>query len=299
MTRALVLGGGGVAGIAWETGVIAGLAWAQVNLLKADTLIGTSAGAVVAMQLGTGRTPDELYQRQLEARSNEQPAKFGWLLMLRYWLCTLGARRIEQFGARVGALALRAKTEPEEVRRSVIDSRLRMHTWPERKVQVTMVNARTGEFRVVDRHSGVPVVDAVAASCAVPGVWPAVTIDGEKWIDGGMRSPVNADLAMGHQKVVIIAPIERGFGVMASLDEQVRQLSAQGAEVEVIVPDAASKKAMGSNLLDPSVRADAAHAGFAQAANVAGRLSLVWGASSTGPFKVSSAPAAEPLPALR
>ncbi|SUA47100.1 Uncharacterised protein [Nocardia africana] len=64
--RALVIGGGGVAGIAWANGVIAGLADAGIDLTAADVYIGTSAGANVAAQLTSGLTPEELFRRQID-----------------------------------------------------------------------------------------------------------------------------------------------------------------------------------------------------------------------------------------
>jgi NTE family protein len=145
--------------------------------------------------------------------------------------------------------------------------------WPDRALTVTAVDAATGEFRTFDRDSGVPLVPAVAASCAVPGVYPPVTIDGRRYVDGGMRSAANADLAAGYERVVVLAPITRGVGPMASVDAQV---SGMVARVAVVSPDEAGRRAIGRNVLDPAARRPSAEAGRAQAASVAERVAAAW-----------------------
>jgi NTE family protein len=129
---------------------------------------------------------------------------------------------------------------------------------------------------VFERDDGVPLVDAVAASCAVPGVWPPVSLEGEKWIDGGMRSAVNADLAAGHAKVVILAPVAGGIGAAQSVDAQVAALRAAGSAVVVVSPDREARGRMGRNSLDPSKRAAAAEAGRSQAKLEIDRVADVW-----------------------
>jgi NTE family protein len=158
----------------------------------------------------------------------------------------------------------------------VIESRLPVHEWPSARLRVTAVDAETGGFVVFDRDAGVSLVDAVAASCAVPGVWPPVTIDGRRWIDGGMRSSANADLAEGYQRVVVLAPVSGGFGPIARLGDQVAALRAGGAQVSVVTPDRDARRAIGRNMLDPARRAMAARAGHAQAPSVAAEVRDTW-----------------------
>ena len=62
--RALVLGGGGITGIAWETGLIAGLAALDIDLAAADVIIGTSAGSVVGTDIASGQGPRRGTARQ-------------------------------------------------------------------------------------------------------------------------------------------------------------------------------------------------------------------------------------------
>ncbi len=275
---ALVLGGGGITGIAWETGVLAGLAEAGVDLTGADLVVGTSAGSVVGAQVTGGAELEGLYARQLEPPASEKVARLTRAALARYALAMLRSRgRDEEFRRRMGALALAAeragRTPSEQERLDVIGSRLVGTGWPDRPLVVTAVDARTGGFRPFDRTSGVPLLQAVAASCAVPGVYPPVTIDGRRYIDGGVRSTANADLAQGCERLGVLAPIPRGVGQMASVDAQV---SGMVSRVAVVSPDAASRAAIGRNVLDPAARAASARAGRAQAAAVAERVAEAW-----------------------
>ncbi|MET8207955.1 patatin-like phospholipase family protein [Streptomyces sp. NPDC005373] len=276
--RALVLGGGGLSGIGWISGILHGLAEAGADLWDADTVIGTSAGSVAGAQLTSGRlTPAELYERQLAAPVGEIAEHLGAAATLRHARAALSSRTPEDFGRKVGHIALAADTPDEATRRAVIAGRLVSHRWPERPFLVTAVRATTGEFRVLDRGSGVGLVDAVAASCAVPGVWPPVTFEDDRWIDGGVRSPANAHLAEGHDRIVIIAPIAAGGGTLESARAQAERLTAGGARVTLITPNRTTRRAMGHNSLDPTHRAPSARAGREQAPAHAASVAEVWG----------------------
>ena len=275
---ALVLGGGGITGIAWELGVLVGLAEAGVDLTSADLVVGTSAGSVVGAQLTCGAGLEAAFARQLAPPTGEQVARMTRSGLLRYGLAALRSRGDDvAFRRRVGALALAAEraglTPTEQERLDVIGSRLVGLEWPDRDLRTTAVDAETGEFRVLDRTSGVPLLQAVAASCAVPGVYPPVTIGGRRYVDGGMRSAANADLADGYDRVVVLAPVPRGFGPLAGVDAQVTGMVAR---VAVVSPDGASRRAIGRNVLDPAARAGSARAGRAQAAGVAAEVTEVW-----------------------
>jgi NTE family protein len=274
--NALVLGGGGVTGVAWETGILAGFSEAGLDLSNADLLVGTSAGAAVAAQLASGTPLATLLEWQQEGSAHEITARLGPAVLARYIWAMFTRRQPAEYGRAMGRLALGAKTVAEADRLAVIASRLPSHEWPERPVRVAAVNARTGEFRVFDRDDHIPLVDAVAASCAVPGVWPPVSIDGEKWIDGGMRSAVNADLAAGRARVVILAPITAGFGAVSPVDKQAAALRAAGSAVVVVSPDREAKSQMGRNSLDPARRAAAADAGYRQATLELERVAAIW-----------------------
>jgi NTE family protein len=277
---ALVLGGGGITGIAWEIGVLAGLAEAGVDLSRADLVVGTSAGSVVGAQVTSGAELEAMYGRQLEPPTEEKVARMARAALARYaWALLRSRGRDVEFRRRVGQLALAAEkaglTPSEQERLHVIGSRLVGKDWPERSLVITAVDAETGEFRTFDRDSGVPLLQAVAASCAVPGVYPPVSIAGRRYIDGGMRSAANADLAQGFDRLVVLAPIPRGIGPMASVDAQVTGMVSR---VAVVSPDRHSRTAIGRNVLDPAARAPSAQAGRAQAATVAERVAEVWSA---------------------
>jgi NTE family protein len=274
--RALVLGGGGITGIAWEWGILTGLAEAGIALADADLVVGTSAGSVVGAQVANGLSPAQRYEAQLAPPDGELAGRFGTGTVLRYGLAMLvGSRAPREVRQRIGRLALRAGGDEAE-RVAVIDSRLPVKEWPTGPLlRVTAVDAETGEFRVFDRDSGVPLVRAVAASCAVPGVWPPVTIDGRRYMDGGARSGTNADLAAGYDKVVLLAPLVRGFGPMPGAAAHVARLRPE-SQVALVSPDPEALRAFGRNVLDPAKRADAARAGLRQAASVAASVRAVW-----------------------
>ena len=275
MGRALVLGGGGVTGIAWEIGLLHGLHEAGVDLTDADVVIGTSAGSVVGTLVRSGHRLAELYDEQLAPPDGEIAAKLGSGEILRMVLPLLLPGSPRSRRRRVGRGAVRAHPEPATERLRVIRRRLGRDDWPEGQLRVTAVDATTGAGRVFDKDSGVPLVDAVAASCAVPFVWPPVPIHGVPHIDGGMRSSVNADLAQGADRVVVVAPIARSWSKASSPASQLSRLGP-GVRSVVVSPDAAALEAIGKNVLDPARRAEAARAGYRQAADVVTAVWTVW-----------------------
>ena len=275
--RALVLGGGGLSGVAWETGVLAGLAAGGADVTAADYVLGTSAGATVAAQLGSGLSLTELFERQTvpELQSAELSPDIGRVIeLMESWeKLPLEYPDPVELRREVGQRALAVQTVPEAERRAVIAGRLPQHSWPSRRLAVVAVEASTGDVRVFDKDSGADLVDAVTASCAIPGIWPPVTIGAGRYIDGGTRSAVNADLAAGYRRVLILAPMAD-----LALEGQSAGLVAGGEEVQVqvIIPDEESTAAFGLNPLDPAVRAPAARAGYAQGERAAAAVSRLW-----------------------
>ncbi|HKF75717.1 MAG TPA: patatin-like phospholipase family protein, partial [Candidatus Dormibacteraeota bacterium] len=171
----------------------------------------------------------------------------------------------------IGSQARTANTRFTEAGRlEVIAARLPVQEWPERPLRVTAIDTEDGRFVTWERSSGVPLTLAVASSCAVPWIYPPVTIRGRRYMDGGVRSPTNADLATGHDVVVIVAPT--GGLSSALLDAEVADLRRAGSRVEVVVPDAGAVEAIGPNPLDPARRAASARAGRGQAAAAAAVL---------------------------
>nr|WP_269328629.1 patatin-like phospholipase family protein [Kineosporia babensis] len=272
------MAGGGITGIAWELGIIAGLAELGVDLADADLVIGTSAGSVAGAQLRSGTPIERLYAEQLRDARGEVRASPPRRTLLRRALIGMTPGTGPKTCRRIGRAALAARTVPESTRRTVIESRLPERAWPQEPFKVTAVDASTGELVVFDNESGVALVDAVGASCAVPMVWPPVTIRGRRYIDGGVRSWANADLAKGYERVVVLSPFTALLGRRGRVGAQLNQLGPDVQKV-VVMPDANTKRAMGSNPLDPAFRSDAAKAGRSQARLVRDRVAGAWGRS--------------------
>jgi len=279
--RALVLAGGGLAGIAWETGILRGIAdespATAEAVLSADVLVGTSAGSTVAAQLISSLGIDALFERQLESSTTEINPNVGIEEITELFLTamTQPGSKTEKL-QRIGSVALATETVAEIVRREVIEHRLPEHDWPQRILRISAIDTATGELVTLDRNSGVNLVDAVAASCAVPGVWPPVTIGGSRYMDGGVGSTVNLDLAADCDVVVALLPQGRTspspFGTGA-----VEEVDSFPGSVYAVFADDESLAAFGANPLDPACREPSAKAGREQGRRVAGEVAAFLG----------------------
>ena len=142
---------------------------------------------------------------------------------------------------------------------------------------ITAVDADTGEPVVFDRHRGVDLVDAVAASTSSGA---AYRIGDNRYINGGYRRNENADLAAGYRRVLVLSPfggrsrhpLEWGMHLAAQVDE----LRGLGSSVETIFPDSASEHLFGANAMDPSTRLPAAQSGYNQAETLGEQLAQFW-----------------------
>ena len=291
-TTALVLGGGGSTGNAWLIGVVAGLAAAGVDVTGADLVVGTSAGSTAAAQLA-GCAPARLLADIMAAAPQPSAAPAG--SARRPFAAGPPTTHLERTDAiiaassdaadmrrRMGAagLALEAASDPtaHELWRDTVAARLPSREWPRRRTLITAVDARTGEPVVFDSHSGVDLVDAVAASCSSG---PAYAIGERRYIDGGYRSNAdNADLAAGHERVLVLSPFGGRSRVPVDwglhLAAQVEELRAGGSRVEVVVPDRDSEHLFGANAMDVSARPAAARAGERLGRALAAPLAELW-----------------------
>ncbi|HEY5149843.1 MAG TPA: patatin-like phospholipase family protein [Mycobacterium sp.] len=276
-TRALILAGGGLAGIAWETGILQGIAdespATAEKLLNSDVLVGTSAGSTVAAQISGPLPLEQLYERQVAEASHELDPGVDIddiveLFMIAMSRPSATAREKLQ---RIGAVAASTPTVPEPVRRRVIEQRLPSHDWPDRDLRVTAIDIGTGELVVFDSSSGVALVDAVAASCAVPGTWPPVTIGERRYMDGGVSSTVHTAVASDCATAVLLVPSGESapsvFGEGAAAE-----IAAFGARTFAVFADEASLRAFGPNPLDPRCRVPSALAGRKQGRRVAAEV---------------------------
>ena len=281
--KALVLGGGGIAGIAWETGVLRGIAdespTAARVLLDSDVLVGTSAGSSVGAQISSGHAIEDLFERQIQASSAEIDPGNGIDTVVELFLQAVADPHstVTQKRQRIGAVALATETVAEPVRRDVIARRLPSQHWSDRVLRVTAIDIDTGKLVVFDRDSGVKLVDAVTASCAVPGVWPPVTFGERRYMDGGIGSTINLDVAGDCDMAVVLVPA--GESAPSSFGEgPASEIAAFGGTALGLFADDESLAAFGSNPLDPRCRIASAQAGRAQgrreAAGVAAFLAV-------------------------
>ncbi|MBA2955839.1 patatin-like phospholipase family protein [Nocardioides sp. MAH-18] len=277
MRRGLALGGGGVTGIAWETGLLLGLQDLGVDVTVADAVVGTSAGSVVGAQLTTGISLSDLFAYQVSQPRPAPLARISPVVLWGFARALLRARGdLEAFGRHVGAWSARradaGRLPSLESRFDAIRERLPVQEWgPGGRLQVTAVEVETGALRVFDGSDGVPLVAAVAASCAVPGVYPPVPIQGRQYVDGGARSGSNADLVADCDRVLAFTPVDRAVGPLRSAGQLLGDVPHL-----VVSPDADSVRAIGKNVLDPARRAASARAGRAQAAAVAPLAREIW-----------------------
>ncbi|WP_313314413.1 patatin-like phospholipase family protein [Stutzerimonas nitrititolerans] len=277
----LILGGGGITGIAWMTGLLFGLSEKGFDLRECGRMLGTSAGATVAAQIREDSGLGELYERQVNTSKQVQELT-PQVRLLR--LLPLAISVLPKLNApvertqRIGRLALRAEAGNAQARQSVITARLHpRRDWPAKPLALVAVDVLTGEARIFDRNSGVALADAVAASCAVPGIWPPVSIGGRQYMDGGIRSASNADLAVNSSQVIVLAPLGVRHGIAGrTLARQIAKLEQAGTRVQIIGPDRASAAAMGRNPLNPTRRAIAAQAGREQGHLIATEYERNW-----------------------
>lgn len=274
MTKALVLGGGGVTGIAWHLGLLSALHRAGVPLADADTIIGTSAGSVVGTLVAAGVDLEDAVKAQAQevvappGRSGPRPGQ---------WMATMSALLDpsippQEARARVGAMALAATTPDEQTWLARIGALLPTRDWPDRDLRLVVVDTADGRDTVLTADSGAPLLQAVAASCAVPGLMPPVTIGAQRFMDGGVRVGAGADLAAGASRLVVIAPM-----AMLSRDRILAEMAATGAAHTLLIePDQAALDAFGPNFMDPVRRPLAVQAGLRQGNSLAPAVRQMW-----------------------
>jgi NTE family protein len=291
----LVLGGAGSVGHAWEIGLIAGLFEAGLNVTEADLTIGTSAGATAAAQITSGIPPTQLLAAILAPAAppptgavgpgrGQAPMGPASDHMERMSAVIEAARDAADMRRSMGAAALEAEqSSPGSVPaqwRAVVAARLPSAHWPQRALVIPAVDAHSGEPVVFDRHSGVDLVDAVAASTSNGFGVPPYRIGDHRYINGGYRRNENADLAAGYARVLVLSPFggrsrhpqEWGMDLATQVDE----LRAGGSRVETIFPESEAEPMFGANAMDVSLRPAAARVGDNQGRALAGVLTEFW-----------------------
>jgi NTE family protein len=285
----LVLGAGGVAGGAFHAGVLAALeevtGW---DPRRATVVAGTSAGSITATSLRAG-----LCAADLLARAEGRPLSAAGARLLAgagpppgppAGRSAARARRPADIAARLARaaarplearpLALLAGLLPEGAVGtdpiSAAIARLPLATWPGDPLWICAVRERDGRLVVFGRDRRPPLPDAVAASCAIPGFYRPVRIDGETFVDGGAHSPTNADVLSGARVdlVVVSSPMSlTGRGLRLAIDQparrwsrllleaEARRLRRHGTHVIAFQPTAGDAAVIGPNPMDPGRRA--------------------------------------------
>jgi len=286
-SRALVLGAGGPVGRTWQSGLIAGLIEREIDLGDASLIIGTSAGAIVGAQLALGlkfAAPSKFDLAGQPASASLSDVSGLLAAMAR----AMRSPEPEIERAKIGAFAIEAQTISEEdsIARTAF-AQIRGHSWPTR-FRATAVNARTGKLQVWDASSGATLERAVASSAAIPGVFPSITIKGERYIDGGVRSMLNADLATGYDIIIVVSCFAlEGVGEIKNPDmatinaAQIAELGAlrnATSTLAVIAPNEAflTLTHRGAAMLDGRLGPEAFRIGYAQALQEAEDIRLTW-----------------------
>lgn len=283
----LVLGGGGIYFVAWQIAYLRELARHGVDLSRATTMVGTSAGSVVASLVAAGRL--DLAGKQLEAVSRV-PQLVGALAPVGQ-LNSSQQRALEVFTAatddrpetikRIGFAALAADAVPPAKIRRSIALILASRRWPSDALHIATVDTYTGERLVVRQKSGVPVSHAAAASSSVPGIFSPQPVLDRRCMDGGVSgSPINSDVVSGAERVVILAlgAGRKGPAPMMTIapdaaQQEIRALEDAGSKVLIKGPRAFDV----TTLMSPASTREGLADGIAQARADVDELAAFWG----------------------
>jgi NTE family protein len=272
-----------------------GLTENGIDAKKADAAIGTSAGSVVGFTLASGgdlsAATSLVRGTNVPASPTPPAAAANAQQQLDQLIATLSEaaahpETADKVRAEMGRMALAAETISEWQWLDTFTT-FAGADWPA-AFSCTAVSTDDGSFRVWDKAAGVDPQLAVASSCAVPGVFPPVTIGGARWMDGGARDILNADVAAGHDVVLAVSclllEIPPEFStpafdaILAATRAQVDSLRAGGSTVETIVPgqEMLEVSGAGANLMDFTRTGDAYEAGLRQGKVEAARLAGFW-----------------------
>jgi NTE family protein len=283
-TRALVLGGGGAVGVGWQTGLLTGLREAGVDLAGANATVGTSAGALVGALLSSGRdVTDALTSLAALGQSIDPDGLAAGDEAFRSAISQASLDTDPRQALRaIGRAAQEASTPAEDVYLGLFGT-LDGTAWPA-GFRCTAIDTDSGDLVVWDQGSGVPLLNAVAASCAVPVLFPIVTIKGRHYMDGGILSHLNATAAPPTDVLVVLSchPLgSQGAGVDsapafsdATADAELAQLR-ETRRVVAVEPDFSDTQAP-ANMMDPNFTIKALQIGKQQAEREAAAIQAAW-----------------------
>ncbi|MBF7023197.1 patatin-like phospholipase family protein [Staphylococcus kloosii] len=271
--KALVLGGGGITGIAWESGVLAGLIDSGILVNHADKILGSSAGSYVGSILANGQNMKTYYEQLANKRDNADNAQLDPSLFELWREAFVQGKTDEQvIGKYLGDIINKSpSTVSLEERERSVRKRIGNVDWTP-QLEITAINAKTGTLESFNETSGISLMEAVMASGAVPGIWPHVDMLGASWIDGGMISSTNARLMANYKDIIILAPLDQKQGLVPSVYEDVETLKTN-SNVTLITPDQDSRNIIGTNIYSSQHIKEIGDAGYQQG-KIIGREAL-------------------------
>ena len=275
---------GGAVGVGWQTGLLTGLREAGVDLAGAIATVGTSAGALVGALLSSGRdVTDALTSLAALGQSIDPDGLAAGDEAFRSAISQASLDTdLRQALRAIGRAAQESSTPAEDVYLGLFGT-LDGTAWPA-GFRCTAIDTETGDLVVWDQGSGVPLLNAVAASCAVPMLFPIVTIKGRHYMDGGILSHLNATAAPPTDVLVVLSchPLgSQGTGVDsarafsdATADAELAQLR-ETRRVVAVEPDFSDTQAP-ANLMDPNFTVKALQVGRGQAEREAAAIQAAW-----------------------
>ena len=284
-SRALVLGGGGALGVAWETGLLAGLEREGVSFGNADLILGTSAGSIVGSTVARGVSPHMMVEMQIAAAKQAAggaaasgPAPDLSKVMAFFMRMPETGEPPIELRREIGEVSRTSPTIPEAQMLAQFATMGIGGDWPKR-FACTAVDATSGEFKVWREADGVDLARAIASSCSVPGIYPAIAINDRMWMDGGMRSGTNVDVAVGHKRVLAVVVIPMAMAdarIKARVNAEGDAVTKAGGRYDLISPDAETQEAFGPNLMDGTRRVQLIEQGLRQGKAEAARVKAFW-----------------------
>jgi NTE family protein len=291
--HALVFSGGGPVGYAWMAGLVAGLLDHHIDLSRAQRIVGTSAGSMVGAQLALGMDVAAFLANlmtTLMAGSNRQSALNTYVSALTglgnvraEFVNAACAANPDEARAAIGHKALEATTIGEDAFLTMpVYSVLAGKEWPP-SFCTTSVSTTTGQLAVWSRDSHVDLAKAVAASSSIPGASPPVTLNGDRYMDGGVLSGLNADLAAGARLVLVVScfsltpPADADANLQRwyeGFSQELDAITAAGGSLDIIEPGQEFLRLSGdgNHLMNMNLIPEAVQVGRQQAMSEAARL---------------------------
>ena len=222
MKKALILGGGGAVGNAWETAILTTLIEHGVTLADVDIVVGTSAGSIVGSKLASNMELAGKDHSNTFPYPSNGPDIESLMAVFKLWTSVDSMDR--ETAKQIAQIASNANTISEQewialVAHSISDE------WPEKDLRICTVNATNGSFEVFTKDNGVSLRQVIASSCAIPGMFPLIKVADSQYMDGGVNSGTNAHVVIEDQLdiALIIAPICKDTAIIGEFADRCLQ----------------------------------------------------------------------------